>query len=99
MSTNTVANVMPKHLDVRLLASDLGVQPIELVRELQADGVPLLPVSKKRWRVTEGDYAAWIQARRAKADEEGRQWRMRMQHVEGKKTMPNTPTTKVRFRR
>ena len=99
MSTNAIVSGLPKHLDVRLLASELGVQPIELVRELQADGVPLLPVSKKRWRVTEGDYAGWIQARRTKAQEEGRQWRMRMQHIEGKKVAPTVPMTKVRFRR
>jgi len=85
-------------LDVRRLARSLGVPPIELVRELQADAVPLLPISAKRWRVASSHWSKWKQDRQAKAAEAARQQQLRVRHVAGKTT--KTPTAgKVRFQR
>ncbi|MGB3968754.1 MAG: hypothetical protein WBO45_18620 [Planctomycetota bacterium] len=86
-------------LDVRDLAKSLLVAPIELVREMQADCVPLMRLSAKRWRVAEGDYSAWIERRKAKAADMAAQRRLRMGHVAGKATPPKSPQPKVRFRR
>ncbi|MBM3496406.1 MAG: hypothetical protein FJX72_19110 [Armatimonadetes bacterium] len=88
-------------LDVRNCARDLVVPQIDLVREMQADGVPLLPVSAKRWRVAETDWLAWISTRQAKAADEARQRQLRMQHVagEGSPLSARAGSRKARFRR
>jgi hypothetical protein len=92
--------VLPKLLDVRVIASGLGIEPIELVRLLQDDGVPLLPVSPKRWRVAETDFTAWMQRRKALAAEEAQQRRLRLGHVAGKAGPSSAPTKRrIRFRR
>jgi hypothetical protein len=94
MSTQATTLVM---LDVRDLAHGLGLQPIELVNELLSDDVPLLPLSPKRWRVSEPDYNAWVQRRQQKAAEAAQQRRLRSLHVASK----SEPTGKRRaqFRR
>lgn len=86
-------------LDVRRLARALAMPPIELVREMQIDNVPLIPISAKRWRVTKADYDAWIERRKARAAEMAQQQRMRLGHIAGKSTTTNRATSKVRFRR
>lgn len=96
---NRRAQPLPPMLDVRLLARDLGVQPIELVREMQADDVPLLPVSVKRWRVAEPDWLKWKQDRQAKAAEMARQQQLRMRHVAGAERPTPAEKGKVRFSR
>lgn len=85
-------------LDVRVLAKELSIRPIDLVRELQSDGVPLLPVSAKRWRVAEPDFDAWWQRRQTKASEEARQRQLRMRHVAGAAPQ-DAPKRRPRFRR
>ncbi len=73
-------------LDVRDLARELRLPQAELVRELGDDGVPLVPVTAKRWRVAEADYLAWLERRKARAAEAAAQRRLRMRHVAGKPT-------------
>lgn len=85
-------------LNVRDLARHLGVSQVELVRELSDDGVPLLPISVKRWRVAEGDYRAWLERRQARAAEAAAQRRLRMGHVAGKSSGAS-PGERPRFKR
>lgn len=85
-------------LDVRALARSLGIAQAELVREFLDDGVPLVPISAKRWRVAEPDYVAWLDRRRAKAAEAAAQRRLRMGHVAGKPS-PASSGERVRFKR
>jgi hypothetical protein len=87
-----------KMLDVRALARTLGISQVELVRELGDDGVPLVPISAKRWRVAEADYLQWLDRRKAKAAEAAAQRRLRMRHVAGKPA--GAPSgERVRFKR
>lgn len=85
-------------LDVRVLARSLGIAQSELVREFLDDGVPLVPISAKRWRVAEADYLQWLERRKAKAAEAATQRRLRMGHVAGKPS-PASSGERVRFKR
>lgn len=86
-------------VDLRLAAHALAVEPIDLVRELQSDAVPMIKVSSKRWRVAESDFAAWRAKRLADAATEAAQARKRAQHVAGAVAAAPAPKRKARFRR
>lgn len=81
-----VAPVLPigPMLDVRRLARQLALEPIELVRELQADAVAMLRVGTRRWRVAEADFVQWTAKRQAAAAADAAQARQRARHVAGK---------------
>lgn len=95
MSSPAPAGVL---LDVRVLARSLSIAQAELVRLLGDDGVPLVRITAKRWRIAEPDYAAWLERRKAKAAEEAAQRRLRMGHVAGKPS-PASSGERVRFKR
>ena len=90
---------MPAMLDVRVLARQLrGITPIELVHVMQDDGVPLVMLSAKRWRVAEPDCIEWLERCKAKSAEMARERRFRLRHVAGK-TTTTTTNRKPKFRR
>lgn len=99
-SGSTAADVgNEKYLDVRALARQLGVEQVELVHEMQDDGLKTLwPVTEKRWRVEAAEYADWRRGRQAKAAAEAEQRRLRRQHVAGAPS-PERSARKPRFRR
>ncbi len=50
-------------LNVRDLARDVGMQPVDLVRELVADGVAVAQVTARGYRVASADWNDWLARR------------------------------------
>ena len=73
----------PAMLDVRRLARDLQVQPVDLVRQLVADGIAVLPVSDRVYRVDASAYEAWRERRRQQLADRFQQAERRADHVQG----------------
>lgn len=92
-------NGAPPMLDLRDLARTLGVAQVDLARWLSDDGVPLLQLSAKRWRVAGADYDAWSERRKAKVVQDAAQRRLRMGHVAGKASGSSASGERVRFKR
>lgn len=53
-------------LNVRKCANEVLTTPIDLVREMVADGIEVLQVSKYAWRVEEDDWQKWKSGRAAR---------------------------------
>ncbi len=54
---------MNEPIDVAKQARRLRIPQLDLVRELQSDGVPVLRVSAKRFRVDRSDFDQWVAKR------------------------------------
>lgn len=87
------------YLDVRELAHELRVAQADLVRSLQDDGIEVIPLSSRRWRVAAASWESWLESRRALAADQARQRQMRAKHVAGKDERPPVDAPRVRFRR
>ncbi|MBL8730320.1 MAG: hypothetical protein JNM25_18020 [Planctomycetes bacterium] len=79
-------DVSPTMLNVRDKARELGVQPVDLVRELVDDGVEVLPVSKRSYRVDSVEFEQWRQQRQKRLAERFQQAKRRADHVRGADT-------------
>ena len=79
-----MTSILPRMLDVRKLAIALAIEPIELVRQLLSDQVPVMSLSPRRWRVADRDFNAWLQRRQEQARKEDEQRKLRLGHVAGK---------------
>ena len=85
-------------LESRDLAREMKLGPKELREMLEDDGVPVLVISARRWRVAAADWEAWKVQRYARSANEAEQRRRRFDLITGKAaTFPTMG--KVTFKR
>lgn len=70
-------------LNVGALARELKMQPVDLVRELLADGVAVLPVSSRSYRVEAEAFHAWREQRRKRLADRFQQSARKAEYVRG----------------
>ncbi|MBL9077009.1 MAG: hypothetical protein JNL08_05875 [Planctomycetes bacterium] len=69
--------------NVRELARELGMQPVDLVRELVADRIEVLPVTKRSYRVSAAAFEEWKLRRQKRLAEQFQQAKRRADYVRG----------------
>lgn len=82
--------------DVRELARELRVAPVDLVRELVSDGVPVVQITTRVFRVDGQRFASWIDERAKRCRERFVQAERRGRYV---KEGVAQPKRKAAFRR
>lgn len=84
------------HLDVRLEAHDLRLQPRELLRELVADDVPVMLVSARVYRVEAEAFELWKASRQQRCAEMFRHAERRVDFVKERRAEKRRPTFTAR---
>jgi hypothetical protein len=82
-------------LDVSRVAHELKIPPSELVREIVRDGVEVLQVSERRYRITGEAWELWKAIRKTRLAEEQKRGSSLADYVVGSSPSPRRP----RFRR